>query len=64
MTSIDGIADLHMSGARAVFRPESERIKRSTLAAAFEEQGMKLESYKRKRRPRAEAMVHVDAGVT
>ena len=47
MESIDGIAELHMSGARAVFVPaKGARIDEATVAAAFEERGMKLESYR------------------
>ena len=58
------IDDLHMSGARAVFAKGGSRIKKADLEQAFEEQGMKLESYTRVRRPRAKAIYLVDAGVT
>jgi hypothetical protein len=65
MESIDGIAELHMSGARAVFVPaKGVRIDETTVAAAFEEQGMKLESYREVLRPRAKARYLADAGVT
>jgi hypothetical protein len=65
MTSLDGIAELHMSGARAVFRPErGASVDQEDVAAAFEEVGMTLESYERVRRPRAAAIYHADAGIT
>ena len=62
MATLD-VDELHMSGARAVFR-NSERIDEDDIAAAFEEQGMKLESYKKERRPRNTAMYTVDTGIT
>jgi len=65
MTSLDGIADLHMSGARAVFRIEKgSGLDEDGVAAAFDEQGMTLESFERVRRPRAAARYEVDSGVT
>ena len=65
MESIDGISELHMSGARAVFVPaKGTTIDEATLSAAFEERGMELESYERVERPRAKARYTADAGVT
>ena len=65
MTSLAGVTELHMSGARAVFQIErGTTLKRETLAAAFEEQGMKLESFERIERRRAAARYEVDSGVT
>lgn len=65
MESIDGIAELHMSGARAVFAPaKGMKVDEATVAAAFEERGMKLESLERIERPRAKARYTADAGVT
>ena len=64
MTSIEGISDLHMSGTRAVFSTEGEPIDEAVIAAAFEARGMELVSYTKERRPHAEAVVLVGAGVT
>ena len=65
MQSIDGIDALHMSGARATFTLEKgARVEKSTLAAAFEERGMKLESYETVERPRPAASYKADAGLT
>ena len=65
MESLDGIAELHMSGARAVFVPaKGPKITEKTVAAACEERGMKLESFERVERPRAKARYTADAGVT
>ena len=58
------VAELHMSGARAVFTPKRGKVKKGVIAAAFEEQGMKLESYTGVRRPRAKAIYNVDSGIT
>ena len=65
MNSVDGISDLHMSGARAVFDLDGNRRRvEADIAAAFEEREMKLESFERVRRPRVEALYLADAGIT
>ena len=65
MTSLDGIALLHMSGTRAVFElEEGSELGEETIAAAFESRGMELESYELIERPRAKAEYLVDAPVT
>jgi hypothetical protein len=65
MASLDGVTDLHMSGTRAVFQLEKgTTLAKEELARAFEEQGMKLESFERVERPRAVAFYEVDSGVT
>ena len=65
MESVDGIETLHMSGARAVFELEpSEKLDEAAIAAAFEGQGMQLESVTRVERPRAKTRYLVDAGIT
>lgn len=65
MESIDGIAELHMSGARAVFvAAKGTRIHEATVADAFAEKGMQLESFNEVLRPRAKALYLADAGVT
>ena len=65
MESLDGLARLHMSGARAVFElEEASTLTKADVAAAFDEVGMKLESYEEVRRPRAEKTYLVDAGIT
>ena len=65
MESIDGIAELHMSGARAVFVPaKGMKISEATVASAFEERGMQLETFGEVLRPRAKARYTADAGVT
>jgi len=65
MTSVDGITELHMSGARAVFQLEpGGTLSQAALAQAFEEQGMELVSFERVERPRAAALYEVDSGVT
>jgi hypothetical protein len=65
MASLDGISDLHMSGARAVFGLErGAKVSKETLATAFEAQGMQLETFERVERPRAAALYQVDTGVT
>jgi len=55
--------ELHMSGARAVFR-HSSKVSEDAIADALEEQGMSLESYERVRRPRSTVLYTVDTGVT
>lgn len=65
MTSLEGVTDLHMSGARAVFQTKKGRAPDEVrLADAFAEQGMKLESLERVERPRAAARYEVDSGIT
>jgi hypothetical protein len=65
MGSLAGIAELHMSGARAVFRIEKgETLEREEIAEAFAAQGMQLESFERVERPRAVVRYEVDSGVT
>jgi hypothetical protein len=65
MASLEGVTELHMSGARAVFQLErGETLKQEEIADAFTEQGMKLESFARVERPRAAALYEVDSGVT
>ena len=65
MESVDGIEQLHMSGARAVFTIEDgEQVSREDLASAFEEQDMELSSYEKQVRPRAKERYLVDAGIT
>ena len=65
MASLDEIAELHMSGARAVFQlQQGKTLKREEIADAFAQQGMKLESFERVQRPRAAARYEVDSGVT
>ena len=55
--------ELHMSGARAVFR-HSSKVSEDDIADALEEQGMSLESYKKERRPSTIALYTVDTGIT
>ena len=65
MTSLEGVTELHMSGARAVFQIEQgDTLKKEEIADAFAAQGMKLESLERVERPRAAARYDVDSGVT
>ena len=65
MESLDGIAELHMSGARAVFVVEDgTTLDREDVAAAFDGVGMKLESLETVERPRAKAVWKVDAAIT
>ena len=65
MESVDGIAELRMSGARAVFlAEEGASPAKADVAAAFEAKGMKLESLSEVRRPRTRALYLVDAGIT
>ena len=65
MTSIDGIAELHMSGARAVFVPErGVTISEMDVTQAFEKVGMGVESFGLEERPRAERSYLVDSAVT
>lgn len=65
MTSVDGISELHMSGARAVFQlKRGETLDQEVVADAFAERGMKLESFERVERPRAAARYEVDSPVT
>ncbi len=65
MNSVDGISDLHMSGARAVFDLDGDAaVIEKELAAAFAERGMKLESFDKLRRPRGRGLYTVDSGVT
>ena len=65
MNSIDGIEELHMSGARAVFVLErGSDLDEDAIAAAFTERGMELASVERIKRPRAKGVVTIDTGVT
>lgn len=64
MTSIEGISELHMSGVRAVFTTDGPPIDEALVAAAYEERGLEFLSLVRETRPRAEAIVVADAGVT
>lgn len=65
MNSVENISDLHMSGARAVFKLESgARRVEAEIAEAFEEREMKLESFDRQRRPRQQALYLADSGIT
>lgn len=65
MNSLDGLEQLHMSGSRAVFQPEKgTQVEESEVASAFENVGMKLESYTVVQRPRAKSAYLVDAGIT
>ena len=67
MTSVEEITELHMSGARAVFRLEAgtePNAARTAIARAFEDEDMKLETFERLRRPEVAAVYVVDTGVT
>jgi len=65
MESVDGISELHMSGARAVFDLDGRADEvEAAIAAAFEEQEMKLESFEREERPRRHTLWLADAGIT
>lgn len=65
MASLDGVTNLHMSGARAVFQIEKgASLEKKELAQAFKQQGMTLESFERVERPRAAALYEVDSGIT
>lgn len=65
MNSMDGIAELHMSGRRAVFVLEpGVQLDEDALAAAFESQGLELASVERTQMPPAKAVLTVDTGVT
>lgn len=65
MNSIDGIDELHMSGARAVFvLDRGAKLDEFAIAAAFEERGMELVSIEQVSRPRASGIVTIDTGVT
>lgn len=65
MNSIDGIAELHMSGARAVFVPaRGVTITEYQLAEAFDGVGMKLETYGVEERPHAKRAYLVDSALT
>jgi hypothetical protein len=65
MASLEEVTELHMSGARAVFRIEKgETLRKEKIADAFAEQGMKLESFERITRPRAAVRYEVDSSVT
>ena len=65
MESLEGVTNLHMSGARAVFDTESgAKIEELQVALAFEKQGMKLESFEEAWRPRPRGSFVIDAGIT
>jgi hypothetical protein len=65
MNSLDGIAELHMSGARAVFQiEEGADVDEDTLSDAFAEAGMKLERFERIDRQRANGIYLIDSGIT
>ncbi len=65
MTSIDGIARLHMSGTRAVFTlaPGAE-LDELAVAEAFRSRGMELVSLEATTAPEPQAVYLVDSGVT
>ncbi|GEM_PF-2454730 len=65
MNTLDGFEQLHMSGARAVFQlQKGAKVEDADIATAFEDVGMKLESFTKIERPRAKSIYLVDAGVT
>lgn len=65
MESLDDIERLHMSGARAVFVPVSNKQPDEVeLAKAFADQGMQLEVYEQVSRSTGAGLVLVDSGVT
>lgn len=65
MNSLDAVTDLHMSGRRAVFQLEDgAKLSKTELAAAFQEAGLKLESFQKSRQPLPERLYLVDAGIT
>ncbi len=65
MESLDGIAELHMSGARAVFELEPDALfTKSVVAAAIKEQGLTLVSLEAMPQRDVGQMYLVDAGVT
>lgn len=65
MASLEGVTELHMSGARAVFQIErGKTLTKEAIADAFAQQDMTLESFERVERPRAAARYEVDSGVT
>ena len=62
---MEGISDLHMSGARAVFDLDGRaKVVEAEIAEAFEEREMKLERFERVRRQRAKGLFLADAGIT
>ena len=65
MESLEGIEELHMSGARAVFEAEpGVKFTEDQVSAAFEEKGLTLISFEQtRRRPPAELYL-VDSGIT
>jgi len=65
MESLDGIAELHMSGARAVFEPiQGTKFTEEIVSAALEEQGLTLVSLERTHRRPPARMYLVDSGIT
>jgi len=65
MNSLDGISELHMSGARAVFRiAPGAVLPRAAVAAAFEANDMELRSFGEESRVRPTARYTADAGIT
>ena len=65
MESLDGLAELHMSGARAVFELEPDvRFPKSVVVAAVKEQGLTLVSLETMPQREVAQMYLVDAGVT
>jgi len=63
METVEGIDELHMSGARAVFKMRGDPDE-DAIAAAFEAHGMELLSFESTRRPVPAAVHYVDTGVT
>ena len=65
MESVEGIEDLHMSGARAVFTLEAgAEVSRADLDNAFEDNGMEVTAFGEHLRPRPKARYVADAGIT
>ena len=65
MESLEGVAVLHMSGARAVFKPApGARISEADVTKALESQGLGLASFESKRRSVPAEIYLVDAGIT
>ncbi len=65
METVDGLAELHMSGTRAVFRLDAgSRVDKEALAEAFAERGLTLDRVARTETPAPESVYLVDAGIT
>lgn len=65
MDSLSDVAEFHMSGRRSVFTLKpGAKLDPDAVAAAYKDQGLKLESLDSEMRKKPQAYLIADAGIT